>query len=152
MMWGTAGSAPGQFNTPHAIATDKRRRVYVADRSNSRIQIFDENGKFLDQWPNISSPYTLRVSDDDRSVWVSSGTLNEFLQYDMNGKLLYHWGTQGTAPGDMWSVHQFSTDSEGNVYTAEVFGGRAQKFRPRPGADPAKLIRTQQLAPRGQSN
>jgi DNA-binding beta-propeller fold protein YncE len=45
MTWGTKGSAPGQFNLPHSIAIDAKRRLYVADRSNSRIQIFDENGK-----------------------------------------------------------------------------------------------------------
>ncbi len=78
--------------------------------------------------------------------------LNEFLKYDLNGKLLYHWGTYGTAPGEMWSVHEFSGDSEGNLYTAEVFGGRAQKFAPKPGADPAKIFHQQRLMPMRASN
>jgi hypothetical protein len=146
--WGTAGTGPSQFETPHAIATDKKRRVYVADRSNNRIQIFDEDGKFLDMWTDISSPYTIRISDDDRYAWISSGTLNEFLQYDLNGKLLYNWGTYGTRPGQMWSVHQFSSDPDGNLYTAEVFGGRAQKFKPKPGADRSKMFIQQALMPK----
>jgi DNA-binding beta-propeller fold protein YncE len=150
-MWGTKGTAPGQFDTPHAIATDRNGRVYVADRSNDRIQIFDAEGKFLDQWQNIRNPYTIRVSEDG-FLWVSSGVLNEFLKYDLNGKLLYHWGTYGTAPGEMWSVHEFSGDSDGNLYVAEVFGGRAQKFTPRPGADPAKIFRQQRLMPKNASN
>lgn len=145
-MWGTRGTGPGQFDTPHAIASDRNGRIYVADRGNDRIQIFDQEGKLLDIWPNITNPYTIRISEDG-FAWVSSGVLNEFLKYDLNGKLLYHWGTYGTAPGEMWSVHEFSSDSEGNLYTAEVFGGRAQKFTPKPGADPAKVFHQQRLMP-----
>ena len=146
-MWGMRGTQPGQFDTPHAIATDRNGRVYVADRSNDRVQIFDAEGTFIDQWQNITNPYTLRVSEDG-FLWVSSGVLNEFLKYDMNGRLQYGWGTMGTAPGEMWSVHQFSADPDGNMYVAEVFGGRAQKFTPRPGADPAKIFRQQRLMPK----
>ena len=150
-MWGTRGSGPGQFDTPHAIASDRNGRIYVADRGNDRIQIFDQEGKLLDIWPNITNPYTIRISEDGYA-WVSSGVLNEFLKYDLNGKLLYHWGTYGTAPGEMWSVHEFSADSDGNLYTAEVFGGRAQKFAPKPGADPAKVFHQQKLMPMRSSN
>ena len=76
----------------------------------------------------------------DQSVWVADGATNKFLKFDRNGHLLYSWGTFGQAPGQIWGVHQFSVDSEGNLYTAEAFNGRAQKFRPRPGADKAKVI------------
>jgi sugar lactone lactonase YvrE len=139
MEWGTKGSAPGQFNLPHSIAIDAKRRLYVADRSNSRIQIFDENGKYLDEWDNIRSAYDLLITDD-QYLWVSDGVTNKFLKYDLNGKLLYSWGTYGFFPGQFWGVHQFAVDSDGNLYAAETFGGRTQKFRPKKGADPATLI------------
>ena len=151
MTWGTRGTGPSQFNTPHSIAIDKNRRVYVADRANNRIQIFDENGKYLDQWPNIMQPYVIRVSDD-QNLWVFSGPLDKMLKYDLNGKFLYGWGTHGTSPGLLWAVHGFSADTEGNLYTAEVFGGRAQKFHPKAGADPAKVYRPQPLMPKTTSN
>jgi hypothetical protein len=64
---------------------------------------------------------------------------NKFLKYDLNGKLLYSWGTYGTFPGAFWGVHQFSVDSAGNLYAAETFGGRTQKYRPSRGADPASI-------------
>src|SRR5205807_10332395 len=48
--WGKKGSAPGEFDTPHALAFDSKGRLFVADRANDRIQIFDQDGKFLDQW------------------------------------------------------------------------------------------------------
>ena len=57
-----------------------------------------------------------------------------------DGKLLYSWGTFGTFPGGFWGVHQFSVDSEGNLYTADVHIGRPQKFKPKAGANPANLI------------
>ncbi|MGH9787049.1 MAG: peptidyl-alpha-hydroxyglycine alpha-amidating lyase family protein [Terriglobia bacterium] len=139
MTWGTPGTGPGQFNLPHAIDIDRNRRLYVSDRSNSRIQVFDENGKHLDTWPNIRSAYVFWVSNDQH-LWVADGVTNKFLKYDLNGKLLYSWGTYGTFPGAFWGVHGFSVDSEGNLYAAETFGGRTQKYRPKPGADKARLI------------
>jgi sugar lactone lactonase YvrE len=102
--------------------------------------VFDENGKFLDMWPNIRQPYHIEMSAD-QYLWVADGVSNKFLKYDLNGKLLYSWGTYGTFPGAFWGVHQFSVDSDGNLYAAETFGGRTQKYRPAPGADPARLIK-----------
>jgi hypothetical protein len=60
--------------------------------------------------------------------------------YDLNGRILFSWGTFGQFPGGFWGVHQFSVDSEGNLYTADVHMGRAQKFRPKPGASRDLLI------------
>src|SRR5712692_6877304 len=139
MTWGTKGKGPGELDLPHSIAIDAKRRLYVADRSNSRIQIFDENGKYLDEWRNVRSPYDIMMTADQH-LWVADGVSNKFLKYDLNGKLLYSWGTYGSFPGAFWGVQQFSVDSDGNLYGAETFGGRTQKFRPRKGVDPARLI------------
>ena len=137
--WGTPGTGPGQFNTPHGIAVDNNDRVYVSDRGNQRIQVFDANGTHLDTWPNIRFPLSIMMSSD-QYLWVNDGLAQKFLKFDLDGRLLYAWGTFGGEPGQMWGVHGFSVDQEGNLYTAEVWGGRAQKFTPRPGADPALLI------------
>src|SRR5580765_5526591 len=144
LTWGTRGTGNGQFNTPHSIAIDRNRRVYVSDRANNRVQVFDENGKYLDQFPNITQPYHIRVSSDG-NLWAFSGPLDKFLKYDLNGHLLYAWGTHGTTPGLFWAVHEFSVDGEGHFYTAEVFGGRSQKFHPREGADAAHFFKPQQM-------
>ena len=140
MAWGTRGNGPGQFAGPHGIATDRNGRVYVADRTNHRIQIFDGNGKYLDEWPGFRQANDIVISGDH--VWVADGTNSKVLEYDMNGKLLYSWGTYGTFPGQFWELHQMSIDSEGNLYGADSFGGRVQKFTPRKGADRSKLIGT----------
>jgi hypothetical protein len=143
-MWGQKPSdpskpGPNEFNTVHSIAIDKNRRVYVSDRGHSRIQVFDENGKFLDMWPNIRQPYHIAMSAD-QYLWIADGVTNKFLKYDLNGKLLYSWGTYGTFPGAFWGVHQFSVDTDGNLYAAETFGGRTQKYKPLAGADRARLM------------
>jgi hypothetical protein len=139
MTWGTRGKGPGEFNLPHSIDIDANRRVYVADRSNSRVQIFDENGKYLDEWDHIRSPYHIMITNDQH-LWVADGATNQMVKYDLNGKYLYSWGTYGSYPGGFWGVHEFSVDTDGNLYTAEVFAGRQQKFRPKKDADRAKLI------------
>ena len=144
MDWGTApkdpaNPGPNEFNTVHSIAIGKDRRLYVSDRSHSRIQIFDENGKFLDMWPNIRSPYSLLMSADQH-LWVSDGVTQKMLKYDLNGKFLYGWGTAGNRLGNLDGPHQMSVDQENNLYVADVFGGRVHRFRPKPGADPAKIV------------
>jgi peptidylamidoglycolate lyase len=137
--WGRPGTGPGEFNTVHGIAIDDRRRVYVADRGNSRIQVFDEEGRHLDTWPDVRFPYFIFMSRDQH-LWVADGRTQKILKYDLTGKLLSSWGTFGSYPGAMWGPHQFSVDTENNLYIAEAHNGRVQKLRPRPGADPARLV------------
>ena len=63
--WGKKGTAPGDFDTPHALAFDSKGRLFVGDRANNRIQIFDQNGKFLDQWTQFSRPSGLYIDKND---------------------------------------------------------------------------------------
>ena len=137
--YGTRGREPGQFTQIHGIAVDTEGRIYTADRGNSRVQVFDADWNLLSIWPNIPFPMDLAVTNDGY-VWVADGIVNKFLKFDLDGHLLYAWGTFGAEPGRVWGTHRFSVDSDGNLYTAEVWGGRAQRFRPKPGADPAKLV------------
>ena len=87
----------------------------------------------------------------DQHLWVADGVSNKFLKYDLNGKLLDSWGTYGSFPGAFWGVHQFSIDPEGNLYAAETFGGRTQKFRPKKDADPRTLIGQPVIIPSSQN-
>jgi peptidylamidoglycolate lyase len=142
--WGMKGNPPNEtrpyyMNTVHAIVADKKNRLYISDRANHRIQIFDENGKFLEAWTNVPLPYSLLMTDD-QYLWSASGQTQKFTKYDLNGRLLGSWGTFGIIPGGFWGVHQFHVDSENNLYTADVHVGRPQKFRPRAGADRNLII------------
>lgn len=131
--FGTAGNGPGQFRGLHGIEADRNGRIYVADRGNQRVQVFDKDGKHLDTWPNMRFPNHIIATDD--GIFVADGTNARLLKYDTNGKLLSYWGTYGTYPGAFWEMHQVSVDTEGNLYIADSFAGRVQKLRPRAAAD-----------------
>jgi len=63
--WGKKGTGPGEFNLPHSVALDSQGRVFVADRSNNRIQIFDQDGKFLEQWDQFGGDSSITILPDD---------------------------------------------------------------------------------------
>lgn len=154
LAWGQKGTPPndtrpGYFNTVHGVAVDPvTRRVYVTDRQNDRTQVFDENGKFIDQWPYGTIPsadghdrgvYFLYMSAD-RHLWASDASTSKILKYDLQGNFLYSWGVHGDWPGSLWGAHEMTVDQEGNLYVSEVEAGRVQKFRPRKGANPSLLV------------
>ncbi len=146
MDWGSAPKDPknpgaNEWNTVHSIAISKDRRLFVVDRAHHRIQIFDENGKFLDMWTTgvHSLPYA-HIITKDQFLWIADGGTHRIVKYDLNGKYLYGWGVGGGEPGQFAGPHQLTTDQEGNLYVAEVFNGRVQKFRPKKNADPAKVV------------
>ena len=132
---------PNEFNTVHSIQISNDRRLFVVDRGHRRIQVFDENGKFLDMWNTgmRSSPYAHLITTD-QYLWISDGGTNRIVKYDLSGHYLYGWGGPGGLPGQFNGPHSITVDQEGNLYLAEVFNGRVQKFRPKQGADPAKVV------------
>jgi sugar lactone lactonase YvrE len=106
-------------------------RIYVGDRGNKRIQIFDQNGKYLSESMAVYANQ-LAISKDQKYLYVAQGgpdAPSELRTYDLNGKLLSSWGRPlGAAPGQLWGVHDFSVDSDGNMYFAQSWGGRAWKY------------------------
>jgi hypothetical protein len=148
MAWGQKGTPPndkrpGYMNNVHGIAVDAQtRRVFVNDRANKRIQVFDENGKYLYEWSPGADPSDIHLIHigADRTLWAFDRGTSKMIKYDLDGRLLYTWGVWGDFAGGFWGVHGFSVDQEGNFYVAEVDSGRVQKFRPRQGANPAFLV------------
>jgi DNA-binding beta-propeller fold protein YncE len=133
------------------VAVDPQtRRVFVNDRGNRRIQVFDENGKFLDEWSVGQPPSDIHLiyMDGSRNLWAFDRASSKMVKYDLNGNFMYAWGTWGNFPGGFWGVHGMSVDSAGNLYVAEVDNGGAQKYRPRAGANPAFLL-TKPAVPAG---
>ena len=147
--FGGHGSNDGQFNAVHGIDVDKNGRIYVVDRLNKRVQVFDPNGKHLNTWPNIRFPNHVQVTEPvpgDTStnggqvVWVADNQTTNVMKFDTAGHQLFSWYASGPVPGGFGELHQFSLDSKGNVYTADNLLGRPQKLSPKANADPRRLI------------
>jgi peptidylamidoglycolate lyase len=140
--WGSDGQGPGQFKIQvHDVATGADGKVYVADRGNSRVQVFDKDGKFLDMWPNVRTPSYIWITKDGHA-WVASQQGNRLLEYDLQGHLKTYWGMYGVGLGQFDDPHNFAVDPSGNLYVS-IYSTRKvglEKFEPKAGADKSRLI------------
>src|SRR5262249_41195358 len=146
--WGELGSKPGQFSIPHAIAVDSKGRLYVADRNNVRVQVFDQKGNLIDVWDNIITPWGFCITKKDE-IWVCGSSPMQwratddalgcppkdqvFMKFNPDGKLIPPWtvphGADGLErPGELNWVHCVAVDSKGDHYARGIIGKRAQKF------------------------
>ncbi len=149
--WGELGTGPGQFSLPHSIDRDSKGRIYVADRNNSRIQVFTEAGSLVDQWTNLCQPWTVRITPDDE-VYICGASPSQWqpeevqlgippkdqivMKFDTTGRVLGWWRfPQGpdaadmkVNPGELSWVHGLAIDSQGNLYLGDIMGQRAQRF------------------------
>ncbi len=136
--WGTPGGGPGQFRVPHGIAVSQHGEVFVADRENSRIQMFSPSGEFLHEWTEIARPCqvtfdtagNLFVAELGYRAGMWPGTVapnpgatgGRVSVFDPGGVLLARWGggDNPTVAGDFFAPHDICIDSRGDVYVAEV--------------------------------
>jgi DNA-binding beta-propeller fold protein YncE len=127
LAWGKKGSGRGEFNLPHAVRLDSKGDVYVADRENKRIQVFDGSGKYLRQFAIGVSPYGLFITPDD-TVFVADGVAHRVSKMTTDGNVSARWGMGGREPGNFLMPHGITVGADGAVYVAEVTGARVQKF------------------------
>ena len=136
--WGAPGSGPGQFHVPHGIAVDKEGMVYVADRKNSRLQLFTPEGKYVTQWTDVARPCQIFIDADGRihvaelgfraGMWPGTrapsgdATGGRLSIFDGGGRLIARWGggENPCAPGDFFAPHDICVDAHGDIYLAEV--------------------------------
>ena len=133
--WRANGGAP--FNIVHAIKVSNGGLVYVADRGNKRVQVFEPNGRFMQEvaigadTPAMQTAAGLAFSRDpaQRFLYVADLGNNEIDVLDRQSlKILYKFGKGGTAPGEFGTLHEIAADWKGNIYTAELRTRRVQKF------------------------
>ena len=132
--FGKTGSGDGEFRYPHAIATDSLGRVYVTDKSNDRVQVFDAGGSYLTQWGSTGSgdgqfitPHGVAV-DAAGNVYVADGSNYRIQKFDSNGNFLLKWGSSGSGDGQFNFPFAVAVDSAGNVYVPCSLNDRIQKF------------------------
>ena len=118
--WGEPGSAPGQFRLPHSIWVDKNDRVWVIDRENNRLQIFNAQGKFIDQWTDLNRPTDIYI-DNEETVYISE-LIGRVSIFSIDGKLLARWGSEGEKDKNalFLAPHAITVDSHGDLYIGEV--------------------------------
>ena len=126
--WGMKGTGPGQFDTPHTIVVDGDL-VFVGDRENARIQIFDRNGRFLRQW-SLGHPFGLVVTPD-HFLYMGDAIAGCILKIDAQGRVLGTFTGPEPGQGPHFDPHQIALASDGSIFTAEVLGWRAEKLRPK---------------------
>jgi len=151
--WGEPGSEPGQLNTPHSIAADANGNIYVADRGNRRIQVFDTDGKLLRQItidapvdPNArpaigpkpttttgtmaqGAPWTVCISPSPHQyLYASDAFPGRIYKLTLDGKLLGAFGRSGKKLGQFGWIHEMACPSENTLYVAELLNWRVQKL------------------------
>jgi len=152
--WGTKGTGPGQFNLPHAVAIDLNDNVYVGDRSNRRIQVFDTDGNFKRMFtidvppdPNTRAVYGVTPSGDrlkavigqpnsicitpgpNQVMFVGESTYpGRIFKVSLDGKVLGVIGKSGRNLGQFSGAHALACPSETEIYAAETANWRVQKL------------------------
>jgi streptogramin lyase len=117
--WGAPGPSPGQFRLPHSVRVDGEDRIWVVDRENSRVQVFDEDFNFVSQFTDLIRPTDLYIRDG--LVYVSE-LCKRVSIFTVGGELLVRWGNEGEPVDDPLFVapHSIAVDSEGSIYVGEV--------------------------------
>lgn len=148
--WGKKGTKDGDFQLPHAIVSDSGGRLYVADRSNQRIQVFDAEGAFLSSWTNVI-PWGLWMTPRDE-LWVCGSSPTDGRKLSLTERTFAAAGMRGLPPRDQivvrmradgtvegtWKlpetrwVHGIAVDSRGNLFVSEIEGRRVRKYRREP--------------------
>ena len=143
--WGGKGAGPGQFNLPHGVAVDAQGRVFVCDRTNARLQVFDPRGKFLTEWkgPLLGRPYGVSVGADGHVFIIDGGELPartaarpRAVELDADGRVLVRFGAFGSGPGQFQLGHDLAVARDGSVYVADAAGKRVVKFVRQAGGQP----------------
>jgi DNA-binding beta-propeller fold protein YncE len=161
--WGKCGIGEGEFNLPHNVHCDADGWVYVADRENHRVQVFDGNGRYEAQWNNMHRPCGLYSPGGSKPIFYI-GELGPGMAINSQhpnigprvsivtheGKLLARLGHAhaGEAPGQFIAPHGIAVDSRGDIYVGEVawtYWPSALPDKPRP-AHPRSLQKLVKVA------
>jgi DNA-binding beta-propeller fold protein YncE len=137
--WGKTGYAPGEFRTLHAIAIDSRGRLFVADRPNNRIQIFDQEGELLAVWTQFGRPSGITFDEHDRIYvtdsesdnvqnpgWETGIRIGNAHLGWVQAFILYPWGDPRETRGN--GAEFVAVDRDGNLYAGEPFARQLRKY------------------------
>ncbi|HUU35450.1 MAG TPA: 6-bladed beta-propeller [Vicinamibacterales bacterium] len=127
------GTGAGEWTLPHKLAVDAQENLYIIDRENHRLQVFDRDLNYLREIKNEWNPWDVNISrkGTDGFGYIADHMLERVHKFSLeNGKILATWGSQGRGPNQFDWVHGIVVDSKGAVYAADTYGQRIQKFSP----------------------
>jgi len=145
---GSKGAAPGQLNLPHTIATDAKGNVYVGDRSNSRIQVFDNDLTFKAAYDQVGAPWAVCISpgphqylyssnsNPDSNNSLISAVTGEIYKMELDGTILGKFGHSGKKLGEFSTVHEIDCRNENELLVSEIIAWRVQKLSLHPERKP----------------
>jgi len=133
--WGSKGTQPGQFDLPHTLAVDAQGNVYVGDRSNNRIQVFDNNGNFKTQYTNVGAPYAICISAGPHQYLYTSNSNpstsmdnGEIYKMELDGRVLGKFGRAGKLLKEFGTVHEIDCRNPNEIFVGELTNWRVQKI------------------------
>ena len=124
--WGGKGKGPGQFDVAHGIAIDAKGLLWVMDRENQRIQVFDAEGTFVREMKYAGLPCSVDIGRE--FVYMVNGFAGQLLRMDLNGKVLAATGKPGTALGEFGEAHFLAVSPKDELYVADSVNGALVKF------------------------
>jgi hypothetical protein len=125
--WGGKGTGPGQFDLAHSIVIDAKGLLYVADRQNRRVQIFDAGGKYIREWKYAGLPCGLFLGPGGQ-LYLVSGFAGEILKLDANGKAIAATGQPGKALGEFGEAHYMTMGPRDEIWVADTVKPDLHKF------------------------
>ena len=140
LSWGSRGTGPGQFNIAHTMAIDAQGNVYVGDRGNRRIQVFDGNGTFKTQFLNVGAPSAICITPGPKQYLYASNSNpstgyenGEIYKMELDGRIVGRFGKAGTQLKEFGAVHEIDCRKENEILVGEITNWRVQKLTLRPG-------------------
>jgi len=133
--WGSKGTGPGQFDLLHTIAVDPQGNVYVGDRSNKRIQVFDNDGTFKTQFTNVGAPYAICISSGAHPYLYTSNSNpstsmdnGEIYKMELDGRIIGKFGKAGKLIKELGTVHEIDCRNPNEIFAGELTNWRVQKL------------------------
>ena len=133
--WGSKGTGPGQFDLLHTIAVDPQGNVYVGDRSNKRIQVFDNDGNFKTQYTNVGAPYAICISSGAHPYLYTSNSNpstsmdnGEIYKMELDGRIVGKFGKAGKLIKELGTVHEIDCRNPNEIFAGELTNWRVQKL------------------------
>jgi len=124
--WGGKGKEPGQFDVAHGIAIDAQGLVWVMDRENQRIEVFDQGGKFVREMKYKGLPCSVDIGK--QYVYMANGFAGQVVRMDLSGKVLAAMGRPGKGPGEFGEAHFIAVSPKDEIYVADSVNGALVKF------------------------